>query len=189
MRDSNENAQCVDGVAGCTGPTTGVEETSCDSRGCRTEGLGALPRGESAMLLPCLRKQPLSVLGAKAPYSNPHSSPGTRRRDGECGGAVTSPSPALQAYATVTVKPSGSPKRLLKVGAVVLISGAVLLLFGAIGAFYFWKGNDNHVSSKSGSSWDTRAARCQGGRTPSWSQSAGRPVGTACCSLRSPSWV
>uniref|UniRef100_G1S0Y4 Leukocyte cell-derived chemotaxin 1 n=1 Tax=Nomascus leucogenys TaxID=61853 RepID=G1S0Y4_NOMLE len=43
------------------------------------------------------------------------------------------------AYATVTVKPS-SPARLLKVGAVVLISGAVLLLFGAIGAFYFWKG-------------------------------------------------
>ncbi|XP_034353410.1 leukocyte cell-derived chemotaxin 1 isoform X2 [Arvicanthis niloticus] len=49
------------------------------------------------------------------------------------------------AYATVTVKPSGSPTRLLKVGAVVLISGAVLLLFGAIGAFYFWKGNDNHI--------------------------------------------
>ncbi|NP_001411414.1 leukocyte cell-derived chemotaxin 1 isoform 5 [Mus musculus] len=48
------------------------------------------------------------------------------------------------AYTTVTVKPSGSPTRLLKVGAVVLISGAVLLLFGAIGAFYFWKGNDNH---------------------------------------------
>nr|XP_021498487.1 leukocyte cell-derived chemotaxin 1 isoform X1 [Meriones unguiculatus] len=48
------------------------------------------------------------------------------------------------AYATVTVKPSG-PTRLLKVGAVVLISGAVLLLFGAIGAFYFWKGNDHHI--------------------------------------------
>ncbi|XP_069323297.1 leukocyte cell-derived chemotaxin 1 isoform X1 [Eulemur rufifrons] len=48
------------------------------------------------------------------------------------------------AYATVTVKPS-SPARLLKVGAVVLISGAVLLLFGAIGAFYFWKGSDNHI--------------------------------------------
>ncbi|XP_019505908.1 PREDICTED: leukocyte cell-derived chemotaxin 1 [Hipposideros armiger] len=48
------------------------------------------------------------------------------------------------AYATVTVKPS-SPARLLKVGAVVLISGAVLLLFGAIGAFYFWKGTDNHI--------------------------------------------
>uniref|UniRef100_A0A2K6B807 Leukocyte cell-derived chemotaxin 1 n=1 Tax=Macaca nemestrina TaxID=9545 RepID=A0A2K6B807_MACNE len=48
------------------------------------------------------------------------------------------------AYATVTVKPS-SPARLLKVGAVVLISGAVLLLFGAIGAFYFWKGSDSHI--------------------------------------------
>lgn len=65
------------------------------------------------------------------------------------GGPATSPSPAPQAYATVTVKPSGSSTRLLKVGAVVLISGAVLLLFGAIGAFYFWKGNDNHVSSMS----------------------------------------
>ncbi|XP_016780833.1 leukocyte cell-derived chemotaxin 1 isoform X5 [Pan troglodytes] len=48
------------------------------------------------------------------------------------------------AYATLTVKPS-SPARLLKVGAVVLISGAVLLLFGAIGAFYFWKGSDSHI--------------------------------------------
>ncbi|KAL0614982.1 Leukocyte cell-derived chemotaxin 1 [Plecturocebus cupreus] len=47
-------------------------------------------------------------------------------------------------YATVTVKPS-SPARLLKVGAAVLISGAVLLLFGAIGAFYFWKGSDSHI--------------------------------------------
>lgn len=53
--------------------------------------------------------------------------------------------PRPQAYATVTVKPS-SHVRLLRVGAVVLISGAVLLLFGAIGAFYFWKGSDNHVS-------------------------------------------
>ncbi|MBZ3884106.1 WW domain-binding protein 4 [Sciurus carolinensis] len=48
------------------------------------------------------------------------------------------------AYTTVTVKPS-SPARLLKVGAVVLISGAVLLLVGAIGAFYFWKGSDSHI--------------------------------------------
>ncbi|XP_067569309.1 leukocyte cell-derived chemotaxin 1 isoform X1 [Pseudorca crassidens] len=56
-----------------------------------------------------------------------------------------SPSPAgPQAYATVTVKPT-SPARLLQVGAVVLISGAALLLFGAIGAFYFWKGSDNHI--------------------------------------------
>lgn len=82
------------------------------------------------------------------------------------GGAATSPSPAPQAYATVTVKPSGSPTRLLKVGALVLISGAVLLLFGAIGAFYFWKGNDNHVSSTSGSSWDARAAWCAGWPNP-----------------------
>lgn len=36
--------------------------------------------------------------------------------------------------------------RLLRIGAVVLISGALLLLFGAIGAFYFWKVNDKHVS-------------------------------------------
>lgn len=49
----------------------------------------------------------------------------------------------------MTVKPS-SPARLLKVGALVLISGAVLLLFGAIGAFYFWKGGDNHVSPERG---------------------------------------
>lgn len=60
--------------------------------------------------------------------------------------------PRLQAYATVTVKPS-SPARLLKVGAVVLISGAMLLLFGAIGAFYFWKGSDNHVSTEGGGGW------------------------------------
>lgn len=61
-----------------------------------------------------------------------------------------SPSPAgPQAYATVTVKPT-SPARLLQVGAVVLISGAALLLFGAIGAFYFWKGSDNHVSPEGG---------------------------------------
>lgn len=77
---------------------------------------------------------------------------GTAGTGSVCGAAAaaTRPSPALQAYATVTLKPS-SPARLLKVGAVVLISGAVLLLFGAIGAFYFWKGNDNHVSPKSGS--------------------------------------
>ncbi|KAK2119031.1 hypothetical protein P7K49_000417 [Saguinus oedipus] len=60
------------------------------------------------------------------------------------------------AYATVTVKPS-SPARLLKVGAVVLISGAVLLLFGAIGAFYFWKGSDSH-----GPPWGARARAGEG---------------------------
>ncbi|XP_069495979.1 leukocyte cell-derived chemotaxin 1 [Ambystoma mexicanum] len=39
----------------------------------------------------------------------------------------------------------GSGGRLLKIGAIALISGAVLLLFGAVGAFYFWKANDKHV--------------------------------------------
>ncbi|CAH2223987.1 leukocyte cell-derived chemotaxin 1 [Pelobates cultripes] len=48
------------------------------------------------------------------------------------------------AYTAVTVKPSSSG-RLLRIGAVVLISGALLLLFGAIGAFYFWKVNEKHV--------------------------------------------
>ncbi|MEE6471028.1 hypothetical protein FKM82_009162 [Ascaphus truei] len=48
------------------------------------------------------------------------------------------------AYTAVTVKPPSS-SRLLRIGAVVLISGALLLLFGAIGAFYFWKVNDKHV--------------------------------------------
>uniref|UniRef100_A0A8C5PHR8 Leukocyte cell-derived chemotaxin 1 n=1 Tax=Leptobrachium leishanense TaxID=445787 RepID=A0A8C5PHR8_9ANUR len=49
-----------------------------------------------------------------------------------------------QAYTAVTMKPSANG-RLLRIGAVVLISGALLLLFGAIGAFYFWKVNDRHV--------------------------------------------
>lgn len=49
-----------------------------------------------------------------------------------------------QAYTAVTVKPSQSG-RLLKVGVAVLIVGAALLLFGAIGAFYFWNANDKHV--------------------------------------------
>ncbi|KAK1170087.1 leukocyte cell-derived chemotaxin 1-like [Acipenser oxyrinchus oxyrinchus] len=48
------------------------------------------------------------------------------------------------AYTAVTVKPSSSG-RMLKIGAVVLIAGAALLLFGAIGAFYFWKVTDKHV--------------------------------------------
>uniref|UniRef100_UPI00398E4DB4 leukocyte cell-derived chemotaxin 1 n=1 Tax=Pristiophorus japonicus TaxID=55135 RepID=UPI00398E4DB4 len=47
------------------------------------------------------------------------------------------------AYA-VAVKPSSS-SRLLKIGAVVLITGAALLVLGAIGAFYFWKINDKNV--------------------------------------------
>ncbi|XP_041115726.1 leukocyte cell-derived chemotaxin 1-like isoform X2 [Polyodon spathula] len=48
------------------------------------------------------------------------------------------------AYTAVTVKPS-SNGRMLKIGAAVLIAGVALLLFGAIGAFYFWKVTDKHV--------------------------------------------
>uniref|UniRef100_A0A8D0GSB3 Leukocyte cell-derived chemotaxin 1 n=1 Tax=Sphenodon punctatus TaxID=8508 RepID=A0A8D0GSB3_SPHPU len=43
------------------------------------------------------------------------------------------------AYSAVSLKPPSSTGRLLRIGAVVLVTGAVLLLFGAIGAFYFWK--------------------------------------------------
>lgn len=35
--------------------------------------------------------------------------------------------------------------RLLKAGIVVLIAGALLLLLGAVGAFYFWNNNEKHV--------------------------------------------
>ncbi|XP_072120472.1 leukocyte cell-derived chemotaxin 1 [Mobula birostris] len=45
---------------------------------------------------------------------------------------------------TVAVKPSSSG-RLLKIGAVILITGSALLVLGAIGAFYFWKVNDKNV--------------------------------------------
>ncbi|XP_017565555.1 leukocyte cell-derived chemotaxin 1 [Pygocentrus nattereri] len=48
------------------------------------------------------------------------------------------------AYTAVTVKPSSSA-RLLKIGVAALTVGAALLLFGAIGAFYFWNVNDKHV--------------------------------------------
>lgn len=48
-----------------------------------------------------------------------------------------------QAYSAVAVKPSATG-RLLKVGIAVLIAGALLLLLGAVGAFYFWN-NDKHV--------------------------------------------
>ncbi|XP_029561382.1 leukocyte cell-derived chemotaxin 1 [Salmo trutta] len=48
------------------------------------------------------------------------------------------------AYTAVAVKPAAT-SRLLKTGIVVLIAGAILLLFGAIGTFYFWNNNDNHV--------------------------------------------
>ncbi|XP_062336950.1 leukocyte cell-derived chemotaxin 1-like [Osmerus eperlanus] len=47
------------------------------------------------------------------------------------------------AYTPVAVKPAASG-RLLKAGIAVLIAGAILLLFGAIGAFYFWN-NNKHV--------------------------------------------
>lgn len=80
---------------------------------------------------------------------HPLVSEGAARGAG-CGRRRCDPSPwgpRPQAYATVTVKPS-SPARLLKIGAVVLSSVAVLLLFGAIGAISFWKGSDNHVSPR-----------------------------------------
>ncbi|KAL0966363.1 hypothetical protein UPYG_G00294390 [Umbra pygmaea] len=48
------------------------------------------------------------------------------------------------AYTPVAVKPSATG-RLLKTGIVVLIAGAILLLLGAVGAFYFWNNNDKHV--------------------------------------------
>eukprot|EP00063_Salmo_salar_P021483 XP_013996318.1 PREDICTED: leukocyte cell-derived chemotaxin 1-like isoform X2 [Salmo salar] len=48
------------------------------------------------------------------------------------------------AYTAVAVKPAAT-SRLLKTGIVVLIAGAILLLFGAIGTFYFWNNSDNHV--------------------------------------------
>lgn len=42
------------------------------------------------------------------------------------------------------VKPSATG-RLLKAGIAVLIAGALLLLLGAAGAFYFWNNNEKHV--------------------------------------------
>lgn len=47
------------------------------------------------------------------------------------------------AYSAVAVKPAAT-SRLLKVGIAVLIGGALLLLLGAVGAFYFWN-NEKHV--------------------------------------------
>ena len=52
----------------------------------------------------------------------------------------------VQAYTAVAVKPAATG-RLLKAGIAVLIAGAILLLFGAIGAFYFWNNNEKHVSA------------------------------------------
>ncbi|KAF4075095.1 hypothetical protein AMELA_G00230660 [Ameiurus melas] len=48
------------------------------------------------------------------------------------------------AYAAVAVKPSSSV-RALKIAVGALSIGAVLLLLGAVGAFYFWNDNDKHV--------------------------------------------
>lgn len=49
-----------------------------------------------------------------------------------------------QAYSAVAVKPAATG-RLLKAGIAVLIAGALLLLLGAVGAFYFWNNNEKHV--------------------------------------------
>uniref|UniRef100_A0A3B5LDH6 Leukocyte cell-derived chemotaxin 1 n=1 Tax=Xiphophorus couchianus TaxID=32473 RepID=A0A3B5LDH6_9TELE len=48
------------------------------------------------------------------------------------------------AYSAVAVKPA-SAGRLLKAGIAVLVTGAVLLLLGAAGAFYFWNNSEKHV--------------------------------------------
>ncbi|XP_028283681.1 leukocyte cell-derived chemotaxin 1-like [Parambassis ranga] len=48
------------------------------------------------------------------------------------------------AYSAVAVKPAATG-RLLKAGIAVLIAGALLLLLGAVGAFYFWNNNEKHV--------------------------------------------
>ncbi|XP_056277806.1 leukocyte cell-derived chemotaxin 1-like [Pseudoliparis swirei] len=48
------------------------------------------------------------------------------------------------AYSAVAVKPAATG-RLLKAGIAVLIAGALLLLLGAVGAFYFWNHNEKHV--------------------------------------------
>lgn len=50
----------------------------------------------------------------------------------------------LQAYSTVAVKPAATG-RVLKAGIAVLIAGALLLLLGAVGAFYFWNNTEKHV--------------------------------------------
>ncbi|XP_061485927.1 leukocyte cell-derived chemotaxin 1 isoform X2 [Rhineura floridana] len=53
-------------------------------------------------------------------------------------------SPMPPTYSSVMAKPS-STGRLLRIGAMVLIGGAILLLFGSVGAFYCWKVNDKEV--------------------------------------------
>ncbi|XP_034957203.2 leukocyte cell-derived chemotaxin 1 [Zootoca vivipara] len=54
------------------------------------------------------------------------------------------PAPMPPAYSAVMAKPS-STRRLLRIGAMVLIGGAILLLLGAMGAFYYWKVTDKEV--------------------------------------------
>uniref|UniRef100_A0A8D2L9I1 Leukocyte cell-derived chemotaxin 1 n=1 Tax=Varanus komodoensis TaxID=61221 RepID=A0A8D2L9I1_VARKO len=65
---------------------------------------------------------------------------------GLLGGWLSShcPPPPLQAYFTVMAKPA-STGQLLRIGAMVLVGGAILLLLGAMGASYYWKGNDKEV--------------------------------------------
>ncbi|KAI4809177.1 leukocyte cell-derived chemotaxin 1-like [Gymnodraco acuticeps] len=48
------------------------------------------------------------------------------------------------AYSAVAVKPAATGC-LLKAGIAVLIAGTLLLLLGAVGAFYFWNNNEKHV--------------------------------------------
>ncbi|XP_032386809.1 leukocyte cell-derived chemotaxin 1 [Etheostoma spectabile] len=48
------------------------------------------------------------------------------------------------AYSAMAVKPAATG-RLLKAGIAVLITGALLLLLGAVGAFLFWNNNEKHV--------------------------------------------
>ncbi|KAM9322660.1 leukocyte cell-derived chemotaxin 1-like [Pholidichthys leucotaenia] len=48
------------------------------------------------------------------------------------------------AYSAVAVKPAATG-RLLKAGVAVLVAGALLLLLGAVGAFYFWNDSEKHV--------------------------------------------
>ncbi|XP_034744193.1 leukocyte cell-derived chemotaxin 1-like [Etheostoma cragini] len=47
-------------------------------------------------------------------------------------------------YSAMAVKPAATG-RLLKAGVAVLITGALLLLLGAVGAFLFWNNNEKHV--------------------------------------------
>nr|XP_020479715.1 leukocyte cell-derived chemotaxin 1 [Monopterus albus] len=48
------------------------------------------------------------------------------------------------AYSAVAVKPAVTG-RLLKAGVAVLVAGVLLLLLGAVGAFFFWNSNEKQV--------------------------------------------